>query len=156
VQRAVALAAANLGGSLQDAELKVSQPATGADLRQVLQSAKLAGPVYSQLVWLPMNEETMRLCWRVIARVPGSENTYMVLVDAENGDVLVRNNMTDNATTVSFRVFPSDSPSPFTPGHATVSIAQPVASETNRVVMVYSNGALDTNASRLDGSEPRR
>ena len=109
----------------------------------------MSGPVYSQLVWLPMSENSMRLCWRVIATVARSEYTYMVLVDAQSGEILVRNNLTLNATPFSFRVFPSDSPSPFTPGHSTVSIAQPVASETNRVVKTYPTGALDTNASPL-------
>ena len=60
IAQAVALAAANLGGTALESEISVSEPPTRSDLRQVLKSARLAGPAYGQLVWLPMNEDAMR------------------------------------------------------------------------------------------------
>ena len=145
VERAIALAGANAGVAVEETGVEVAEAAVGADKKQINKANHLLGPVYSQLVWLPMNEDTLRLCWRIILSPEGGQHTYQTLVDGETGEVLVRINRTFDATAVSFNVYTSDSPSPFTPGHTNLSTIQPP--ETNRVLVTYSKGALDTNAS---------
>jgi len=48
-----------------------------------------------------------------------------VLVDADTGEVQVRHTLTEHVSNASYRVFTSDSPTPFSPGHATPSSVQP-------------------------------
>ena len=68
---------------------------------------------------------------------------FCLLVDAGNGDVWLRRCLTRNLSDATYRVFASDSPSPFSPGHASPAHTQPPIAE--RCIMTFS--ALDTNAS---------
>lgn len=65
------------------------------------------------------------------------------MVDAQTGEVLVRTSLTDDATDATYRIYPSDSPSPFSPGHATPSSVQPPL--VNRVLVTLQ--ALNPTAS---------
>ncbi|MEJ5239079.1 MAG: M36 family metallopeptidase [Limisphaera sp.] len=64
-------------------------------------------------------------------------------MDAESGEVLLRRQTTFFISDASYRVYTSDSPSPFTPGWPTPNAAQPPY--TNRVLVTLS--ALDVIAS---------
>jgi hypothetical protein len=93
--------------------------------RQTLAATPLFGDGRASLVWLPMGRSTVRLCW-VLEFISRSRlESFRTLVDASSGEVLVRQNLTCNYTSASYRVYPSDSPSPFTPGWTTPSSAQP-------------------------------
>ena len=142
---AVSIAASNIGGEVPAASTTVSKPAKGAEKIQELQAAGLIGPAYVQLVWLPMDADTMRLSWRVILSARPNIERYLLLVDAETGEVLLRRSLNYHASPASFNVFTSDSPSPLTPGWPDPSTVQPT--NISRVMMSYPLGALDTNAS---------
>jgi uncharacterized repeat protein (TIGR01451 family) len=95
------------------------------------------------LVWLPMNPSTLRLCWQVELATRARGEWHRLLVDAETGEVLLRRSLTDYLTDATYRVFTSDSPTPFSPGHATPAAAQPAG--VTRELLTFS--ALSTLAS---------
>jgi Fungalysin metallopeptidase (M36) len=66
-----------------------------------------------------------------------------MLVDTRTREVLLRRNLTCYISDATYRVFTSDSPSPFSPGHPTPLTSQPPF--FNRELLTLS--ALDTNAS---------
>jgi len=66
-------------------------------------------------------------------------------VDAQTGEVTVRHCLTNYISDATYRVFTSDSPSPFSPGHATPLTNQPPL--VARILVTLQ--ALNTNASPL-------
>src|SRR6185503_15644351 len=76
-------------------------------------------------VWLPMDADTLRLAWEVICTGRTHSFMFRVVVDAETGEAQVRHSLTEHISNASYRVFTSDSPSPFSPGHASPSSVQP-------------------------------
>ncbi|HEX5218915.1 MAG TPA: M36 family metallopeptidase [Verrucomicrobiae bacterium] len=143
--QAVVSAAQNVGGQIEESLIETAQQPEGAEKKQILQGEGLTGPAWTELVWLPLGRDSMRLCWRVIFTARPQLNRYMVLVDAETREVLLRRSLNVHLKAASFNVYTNDSPSPFSPGWPTPSTNQPPT--TNRVLVLYSNGALDTNAS---------
>ena len=103
----------------------------------------LAGGSEPKLIWLPMNESAMRLCWDVTLTVKSRGETFRLLVDALTGEVLIRRCLTTYLSNATYNVFTSDSPSPFTPGWPTPNTNQPPL--VTRSLMAVS--ALNTNAS---------
>jgi len=142
VGQALAAAAANAGGTAEP-NLSVVKPSQGADRRQVVRAAGLAGPTWAQLVWLPMNRDSMRLCWQLVFNTRPAGHRYLSLVDAETGEVLLRRSLNVSARPATYNVFTSDSPSPFSPGHPSPQTGQPPTVERTNVTLI----ALDTNAS---------
>jgi hypothetical protein len=68
---------------------------------------------------------------------------FRVLVDVETGEVKIRRCLTEYISDATYRVFTSDSPSPFSPGHPTPNSAQPAL--VSRALLTLP--ALNTNAS---------
>jgi hypothetical protein len=144
--RAVAIALGNIGNSADENEIAVHQDPVGREKRQTLRSRDLFGPAWAQLMWLPMSQDEMRLCWRVVFCGRPQPDRYLTLVDAETGEVLVRRSLTRKLEDATFNVFVSDSPSPFTPGWPTPDTNQPPFTNRTAVKML---SVLDTNASPL-------
>lgn len=119
-------------------------PAT-PERQQKFNAAPVFGEARTRLVWLPMNRSSVRLCWVVefIRRSP--MEGFRTLVDAVSGEVLVRQNRTCHYINASYRVYPSDSPSPFSPGHAQPSSGQPALVERQLLTLP----ALSQTASPL-------
>ena len=90
-----------------------------------------------------MNRSTMRLCWHVELTSRTRGELFRVLVDAQTGEALIRHCLTYSITEATYRVFTSDSPSPFSPGHTAPSAVQPPLVERQLVTL----SALSTNAS---------
>jgi hypothetical protein len=143
--RALSLAAGSVGSTVSEASAQTVRAAVGTEQRQTLAAEGLAGPASAQLMWFPGTADRMRLAWRVILMPKGTFDRYMLVVDAETGELLLRRNLTKHAAEASYNVYTSDSPSPFTPGWVTPSNQQPA--ETNRFLV--KTAALDTNASPL-------
>jgi uncharacterized repeat protein (TIGR01451 family) len=143
--QAIALAAQNLGAALDPQQVQPRDPApTGPTRRQRFTARPvLNGDVYVWLSWLPMDRETLRLCWQVHLVVRDRGEGFLVLVDAETGEVLLRQNRTAYISDATYRIFDRESPSPFLPGHPTPQTGQPPVVE--RVLLVTP--ALDTTAS---------
>jgi len=93
--QAVVNGAANLGVTVDVASVAAAGPAAGPQKRQKLKAVGLAGDAKVWLVWLPLNKDSMRLCWQVLLTSRARGELYSVLVDAETGDVLVRRCLTN-------------------------------------------------------------
>ncbi len=140
---ALRLAAENLSTPLTPAELKSSAAAFGAEQKQSFTARGLVGESTAELVWLPMNKDELRLCWNVVLKPRARGETFRALVDAASGDVLLRRCLTAYVTNATYRVFTSDSPSPFSPGHQTPLTNQPAIVPRSLLTLP----ALNTNAS---------
>ncbi len=144
--RATVLAARNVGEDVQaEAVTAAGEAAVGPEKAQKFKAPFLLGDSEAKLTWLPVDKETLRLCWEVILTSRMRGEMFRVLVDAQSGEVLIRHCLTQYLSDASYNVFTSDSPSPFSPGHATPQSTQP--SLVSRTVVTLS--ALSTNASPL-------
>ena len=148
-KQAVALAAVNVRSDpqvgLAATEVMAEGEPVGATRKQHFTASGLTGTTRAQLTWLPMNRETMRLCWDVVLVDKQRSEMFRLLVDAVSGEVVIRYGLTEYLSDASYRVFTSDSPSPFSPGHATPLTSQPPV--VARTLVVTS--AVSTNASPL-------
>jgi uncharacterized delta-60 repeat protein len=140
--KAVAIAGRGIGESLSDPDVTATDAAQGNDALQHFRAPTLLG-AEARFVWLPMNADTLRLCWEVVCTGKSTSYLYRLLVDAETGDVVVRQCLTNDIAPASYRVFTSDSPSPFSPGLASPGTFQPPL--VSRTLVTLS--ALDTTAS---------
>lgn len=141
-REAVAAAARNVGEELTGAAVVPLNTPVGADLRQKF-SAEPLSDAEAHYVWLPMNASSLRLCWEVTFFVNRRGEMFRLLIDATTGEAVVRNSLTNYISNASYRVFTSDSPSPFSPGYSTPLTTQP--STVARPLVTTS--ALDTTAS---------
>ncbi len=118
-------AAEGLKIAAEDAEAEVrgpfmlrAQPA-GRELRQTFdRSAGFGRDVESQLVYFPISSDSSRLAWRFTLWMQSTPDVYLTLVDAENGAMLFRHNLTcydENPLKPHGQVFTRDSPQPDSP-----------------------------------------
>ncbi len=144
--QAVALAAQNVGVDLKAGSVSAtSDPVSGPEQRQNFKASGLKGEADAKLIWLPMDKSTLRLCWDVILMSRARGEMFRVLVDVQTGEALLRRCLTSYLSDASYRVYTSDSPSPFSPGYATPVTTQPPLVPRALVTLP----ALNTNASPL-------
>lgn len=141
---AISMALINLGETIDPALINAveSQP-DEAEHRQHFTAPPLNGEADVKFVWLPMNATSLRLCWNVVLTSHARGEMYRLLVDVQTGEVLIRNRLTKYLSNASYRVWTSDSPSPFSPGCPTPCTTQPPV--VSRTLVTWS--ALDANAS---------
>ncbi len=139
---AVAIAGRNIGEAVQADDLTITAAPAGAEKKQAFRAAALRGATI-HFTWLPMDKGSARLCWEVVLTGKTTGEMFRILIDATTGEAQVRNCLTNYISEASYRVFTGDSPTPFQPGHATPSTAQPA--EVPRTLVTLS--ALDTTAS---------
>ncbi len=148
-RRAVAIAAGQIGESLSEEQVDAAgvshtnPPVSDPTKRQGFRASVLKAEAEAKLVWLPLNPAQLRLCWDVLLTGRTHPEMFRVLVDAQTGQPLLRRCLTEYITDATYRVFTSDSPSPFSPGYATPTTNQPPL--VSRTLLTIS--ALDTNAS---------
>jgi Fungalysin metallopeptidase (M36)/Bacterial Ig domain/Immunoglobulin domain/Immunoglobulin I-set domain/Fungalysin/Thermolysin Propeptide Motif len=143
-RQAVALAAQNVGETLTEDKLVAGKDApAGAEQRQKFSAPGLKGEADAKLAWLPLDKQTLRLCWDVTLMSRARGEMFRLLVDASSGKVLLRRCLTSYLSEASYRVFTSDSPTPFSPGYSTPGSTQPPLLARTLVTL----SALDTNAS---------
>jgi hypothetical protein len=148
-RQAVAIAARNVGEAVEESGITPVQkttPATAApnsEKRQEFKSAVFKGNAEAKLGWLPMDQNRMRLCWDVVLMSRTRGEMFRVLVDVQTGEPLLRRCLTDYLSEATYRVYTSDSPSPFSPGYTAPTTSQPPL--VSRTLLTFS--ALDTNAS---------
>jgi hypothetical protein len=139
---AVAISARNIGEAVQAADLTPTSAPAGVERKQAFRAAALRGATV-QFTWLPMDKGSARLCWDVVLTGKTTGEMFRILIDATTGEAQVRQGLTNYISEATYRVFTGDSPTPFQPGHATPSTAQPA--EVPRTLVTLS--ALDTTAS---------
>jgi len=151
--QAVVRAAGNTGTALTEQELEREAPKAETDeaearraraqQRQSYRSAAFRAPVEAKLVWFPIDRDTLRLGWEVVFFNRSEPEAYRVVVDAQSGEILARVSLVENASAATYRIWNSDSPSPFSPGFSVPDTNQPPL-----VPRVLTNlVALSTNAS---------
>jgi len=136
-------AAENFSITLATGEIAQFRAPAGVEQKQSFTARALVGETTAELVWLPMNKDELRLCWNLILKPRTRGETFRVLVDAASGEVLLRRGLTAYLTNATYRVFTSDSPAPFSPGHPTPLTNQPPVVPRSLVTLA----ALNTNAS---------
>ncbi len=141
-QQAVAIAAQNIGETISLTDLTPANSPKGAECKQRFQAPQLTDAEV-RFVWLPMDASTLRQCWEVLLTSKARGELYRLIIDAETGQVVVRHCLTNDIGPASYRVFTSDSPSPFSPGLATPLTIQPAPVTRSLVTL----SALDTTAS---------
>ena len=132
-------AAANLGENWTAADL---QPLEGTVGDGYL-TFKTPRPAYARKVWLPLDHSRLSLCWEVILDLRQKPERYLLLIDAQSGQPVLRRCLSHPISDATYNVFTSDSPSPFSPGWPTPSLNQPPL--TNRVSVTIA--ALSTTGS---------
>ncbi|MCF7668761.1 MAG: hypothetical protein K9N48_03185, partial [Verrucomicrobia bacterium] len=126
-QQAVVNAAKTIGETLRVEEVGVSnRPEQNQGEWRSFTAEQLIGEAHARLVWLPMNRNSIRLCWSFLLNGGTRGELFRVLIDARTGETLVRQCLTTYQHEPAFyRAFTSDSPSPFSPGHPAPSSVQP-------------------------------
>jgi hypothetical protein len=142
--QALLLAATNAGAVIQLDTLKPTGEAVAEpELKQKFTARGLKGEAETKLVWLPMDRQTLRLCWDVVLMGRARGEMFRLLLDAQTGKLLIRHSLTAYLTDATYRVFTSDSPTPLSPGYPTPVTNQPPL--VSRTLVTLS--AMDTNAS---------
>ena len=143
-RRALQTAAANLGIVWTESEIvTATDPGDDPEKKQVFTPPDGSGAASAQLIWLPLDRDTLRLCWEVILTSKERGESFRILVDAESAEPLIRQSLTHYLTEATYRVFTSDSPSPLSPGHLFATNTQPPLMMRSLVM----TGAGNTNAS---------
>ncbi len=132
---ALRIAAENLG-EIISASKSLAAP-DAKTLKQNFDLRPLPGESSASLVWLPLDGDTLRLCWEVELNRREFSERFRLVIDAETGAILVRRKLTVEASEVHYRVYTSDSPAPMSPGLATPGNAQ--ASLVPRALLAISN-----------------
>lgn len=142
VDRAGALEAA--ARELGQAEVVGALQDTAAIVADGYRKLKLGGrSVLIRQVWLPTDGSHLRPAWEIHMPRDRQPEQYQLVLDAETGKVWIRRQTVFFISDASYRVYTSDSPSPFTPGWPTPNAGQPPY--TNRVLVTLA--ALDPTAS---------
>lgn len=156
VQRAVTLAAADIGTTVDEPSVKAQGAAEGGERRQKFAAPSLSD-TSAHLTWVPMNADTLRLAWDVTTMSMQRGEMFRVLVDAQSGAVLVRRGLTNYISDATFRVYakpdrqPYDSPTPFAPGHSTPQTTQPPEVSRNVITLQAENLTASPNSWINDG-----
>ena len=112
-EQAVAIAARAIGVNLEPAALQ--RRSTSPDGRKVIfTGTPFARDIQVEQVYFPLAVGVVNLSWSMVLwqDVPA----YYTVVDAEQGDLLFRKNITNEQTqTVSYSVYNDDSPAPLSP-----------------------------------------
>ncbi len=172
---ALSKAAANVGDEVASSLVAAKEAPSGSARKQTFTAPLLKGDSYAQLVWLPDNRGSMRLCWQVVFMSKLRQQMFRSVVDAQTGEVLVRHGLTFNQAaptpvSATYRVYTSDSPSPFSPGLQTPGDYQPpiiprtltnitalssAASPAGWLDPANANGAFETKGNNVDAHTDR-
>lgn len=151
-EAAVAAAGQEVGERVTKASVRPSgPPAAEPDRKQTFRAAMLTD-AEAKLIWVPMDAATLRLAWDVTVSSRTRAEMYRVLVDATTADILVRQSLTAYLSEASYRVFTTESPTPFSPGHETPSSLQPALVDRVLVTTSALNATASPNGWINDGS----
>jgi hypothetical protein len=127
---AIVIAAANVGTKIDQAAWP--QPATdqqGPSLKRTWQTHpafRPTEPVTTELVYFPLDKDTIHPAWSVLVPTIGLGHTYEILVDAVDGSILRRHDrlVWDSTQAATFNIYPSDGIAPGSPGLASPASTQ--------------------------------
>lgn len=123
---ALVRAAISIGESAEAGGVQaLTERPEGPTQRQNFSASFVREEAIVELIWLPTDPSSVRLCWRVALTGMASGETFWIFADAQTGEVLLQRSLTVHASPASYRIFHSDSPTPWSPGDPTPSGAQP-------------------------------
>jgi hypothetical protein len=147
---ALAIAARSVGDEVKKDAVEPASAAEGRTQRQAFKAQALSD-ASAEYVWLPVEAEKLRLCWQTVFSSRARSEMYLALVDAETGELLLRRSLTNYISNASYRVYTSDSPSPFSPGSATPTTQQPAIVARTLVTTPALNTTASPNGWITDG-----
>jgi outer membrane protein assembly factor BamB len=151
-RQAVVNALTDVGETITvDGVTPVGPALVGPVKEQAFTAAPLSGQASVSLAWLPMSRTSVRLCWSVQFVRRSSLETLRAVVDASSGEVLVRLNQTCSYSNASYRVYTSDSPSPFSPGWSFPLTNQPAVVATQLLTLSALSAVASPNGWINDG-----
>ncbi len=157
--RALGIAARSLSVVLDEATLTVVAPPEGGERVQKLSGPGWRRPARLALAWLPLDAQTLRLCWRVWWSEPSRSVGYEFFVDASTGELISRRNLTDHdSAPATYRVYTTESPTPMSPGFSNPVTNQPPAvvrtllAMTSLSAVASPNGWVDVGLNELKGN----
>ncbi len=110
---AVSRAAENVGWQVPEASLTEKSVDAGRT-RVTFDRATMADDATARLLYFPLAPGVARLAWE--AQIWGDPHVYLVVLDAEDGTVLFRKNLTSFQTQpATYVVYNADSPAPLSP-----------------------------------------
>ena len=111
--RAVSLAAAHVGWNVPQTALLLK--AVDADgQRLIFEGGSMADDAKAWPVYFPLSLGVARLAWAT--EIWGDPDVFLVVLDAEDGTVLFRKNLTDHQSqSATYSVYADDSPAPLSP-----------------------------------------
>jgi ELWxxDGT repeat protein len=139
---AISRAAASLNDAIPAVSIRASSDAQGAEKRQNFTAPGISD-TYAHLTFLPTSATDVRMGWDVTTFSIAANEMFRMVIDAETGEVLTRDSLTADISDAHYRVFTSESPTPFSPGHEKPSSLQPA--QANRVLL--TTPAMNTTAS---------
>ncbi|HUU82921.1 MAG TPA: M36 family metallopeptidase [Phycisphaerae bacterium] len=118
---AVRAAASGAGITISVDPQAVERPIQPDDPWRFERPEGFAGEVELRPVYFPLNRTNLRPAWQAVLPVSGAGHVYEVIVDAVDGTLLWRQDRLHSVTNqdASYRVYPSDSPAPGSPGTTT-------------------------------------
>ena len=143
--------AAHHAGAELDADPAILSSEDGADRKHRFEKTdELSGEPYSRLMLFPVTADELRPAWRVVVGADGAHDTFLIFIDAANGELLWRHSLTfDVAQDATYNVYadpvtlkPLDSPAPMAPSPATPDGTQaPAAARTSITLTAIDNFA---------------
>jgi hypothetical protein len=155
--QAIRAAAANIGVTITVDPTPLNQP-EGITQKQTWNKTpdfRTDEAVTTELIYFPLTAGDIRPAWSLVLPEIGIGNTYEIMVDATNGQVLRRWNRLHFATTepITLRVYTGDDPAPGTPGTSTPTGVQfPFVPRTLLTVNPADVSAYSPNGWMDDGT----
>jgi len=145
-RQAVSIAAAFVDVTiLGEQQMAMAEVFIGTEKHIRFAGGALVGEADLRLVWMPFGRDRLTLCWDAIVKGDAHAETYRLLLDAVTGNVVIRRCLTDYYTAATYRVYTSDSPSPFSPGYSTPSTAQPPTVQRTLLAIAALSQAASPN-----------
>jgi ELWxxDGT repeat protein len=157
---AISLAAASLNDNVPAESVKARGAAEGTERKQGFTAPGISDTT-AQLTYLPMSADELKLAWDVTSFSLARNEMFRTVVDAASGEVLCRTSLTADISDATYRIFTTESPTPFSPGHESPSSLQPAP--VNRVMLTtpamnttaspngwIDDGSMETNGNNVD------
>jgi hypothetical protein len=139
---AAARAAATIGVNVNPAQIATSAEMEGARVTQ-LANGPFVRPIRTELVYFPLEPGVATLAYSMV--LWGKADAYYILVDAIDGTLLWRKNITDHQTqTATYTVYTDDSPGPLSPSNALPGTNTQAAGISPTTVTLIGNEAPNT------------
>lgn len=159
VNEAISRAAASLNDQVQAAQVQSTTAAEGMERMQRF-TAPGQSDTTAHLTYLPMDQRNVRLGWDVTTFSLAQNEMFRMVVDAENGEVLYRTSLTNDATDATFRVYadatskvPLESPAPLKPVNAVPGSLQGVEVPRSMITLQSVNATASPNGWINDGGQ---